>query len=242
MVEDPHQRRGAAPLPRPPADGDWRERLDDWRERLVDAVEARPLTRIVAAVATLVLAVGVGAWLLWPSSDPPPLEDALPVLDPAETATPSSAAGVAPPTEGPIVVHVAGAVVSPGLVEVAPDARVAHAIAAAGGATSEADLDRINLAAPLADAARVYVPVVGEVVPDAGGGVDPVEPTGPLDLNTATAEQLEELPGIGPATAAAIIAHRDQHGPFTSVSGLEAVSGIGPAKLSQLRDLVTVTP
>jgi competence protein ComEA len=99
------------------------------------------------------------------------------------------------------------------------------------------------------DGQQVYVPKPGEEVPvaagaglpggagDAGGG--PV-PGAPVDLNTATAEQLDTLPGVGPATASAIIAHREQHGPFTSVDQLLDVRGIGEAKLEQLRDLVSV--
>jgi competence protein ComEA len=120
---------------------------------------------------------------------------------------------------------------------------VHDAIEAAGGARPRADAAALNLAALLVDGERVYVPRPGESVPiptsgaasgSAGG------PPGPVDVNHATIEQLDELPGIGPATAAAIIDHREENGPFASVEDLEAVRGIGPAKLEAIRDLVSV--
>jgi competence protein ComEA len=123
---------------------------------------------------------------------------------------------------------------------------VDDAITAAGGALPEADLDAVNLAAPVIDGSRIYVPRVGEVVPAvvAGGGGAGSGPggsaAGPVDLNTATAEQLDALPGIGPATARAIVTHRQANGPFRSVEDLLDVKGIGPAKLEQFRSLVTV--
>ena len=149
------------------------------------------------------------------------------------------------PTE--IVVHVAGSVVHPGVVHLPIGARVVDAVAAAGGALPEADGNAINLAAALRDGARVYVPRVGEQVPPiAEPAAEPAgEPSssslaGPIDLNTATAAQLDALPGVGPSTAAAIIAYRDQHGPFQAVDELGGVRGIGPAKLDALRGQVTV--
>ena len=102
-------------------------------------------------------------------------------------------------------------------------------------------LPPVNLAAPLLDGAQVYVPIVG--APPRAGPSGPSPPTttsGPLDINRATAGQLDALPGIGPSTAQAIVAHREQHGPYASVDGLEDVRGIGPAKLDAIRDLVTV--
>jgi competence protein ComEA len=143
-----------------------------------------------------------------------------------------------------VVVHVAGAVVSPGLHELPTGSRVADAIAAAGGLTPAADQARINLAAPVTDGERVYVLAVGEQEPAVavGGGAGPATgaPSGPVDLNTADAEALDALPGVGPATAAAIIEHRGKVGAFTSVDQLLDVPGIGEAKLEALRDLVTV--
>ena len=148
-----------------------------------------------------------------------------------------------------IVVHAAGAVARPGLQRLAVGARVADLLDVAGGPTPDADLDRLNLAAPLADGQRLYVPRLGEttpapVSPEGGGGaVGSGDATGgaagPIDLNTATAEQLDALPGIGPATSAAIVDHRERNGPFGSVDDLLDVRGIGPAKLEGLRDLVT---
>jgi competence protein ComEA len=146
-----------------------------------------------------------------------------------------------------ILVHVVGAVVSPGVVRVPTGARVLDAVAAAGGPALDADLARVNLAAKLFDGQRVAVPRAGEVAPavvDGGGGAADgsaaAEVAGPVDLNNATAVQLDTLPGVGPATAAAIIAYRTQHGPFRTVDALGDVKGIGPARLEQLRPLVTV--
>lgn len=235
MGSDPPD-RGVAPLPRPTRTPDWRDRADEMRDRLADAVEARGLWRAVVGGVAVVLVVGAGWWLLRPAATGPPIEDSLPLLEPA--SLPSVVAESEPAR---IVVHVAGAVAQPGLVELEAGSRVATAVAAAGGGLADADLDRINLALPLSDADRVYVPQVGEVVAaDPAAGVD--VPTGPLDLNRATTAQLDELPGVGPATAANIVRFRDEHGDFASVAALEDVPGIGPAKLDQLRDLVTVAP
>lgn len=190
--------------------------------------------------------------------------DALPGPGPAPGPAPAAASG--PPgtapdgpsgTIGPpILVHAAGAVAVPGIHRVPAAARVADLIAAAGGLAPDADPDRINLAASLRDGERVYVPRRGELAapdvvagrgdPAPGGGPSSGAPTtvaGPatrVDLNTADAAALDALPGIGPATAAAIIGHRTEHGPFTSVDELQEVAGIGPAKLAQLRELVRV--
>ena len=136
----------------------------------------------------------------------------------------------------------AGAVVRPGVYRLPPGGRVADAIEAAGGPAPGAELHRLNLAAPLVDGSQVYVPLAGEAPPAgaAAPGAGAEAPPGPLDLNTATAAQLEELPGIGPATAAAIVDAREERGGFASVDDLLDVRGIGPAKLEALRDLVTV--
>ncbi len=134
-----------------------------------------------------------------------------------------------------IVVDVAGAVRRPGLYHLATGTRIADAVAAAGGATAKADVTLVNLAAPLADGEQVLVPARGAAGSAAAGTPSP---TTPLDLNTASAEQLDALPGVGPATAQKIIDYRQAHGPFRSVDELEAVPGIGPSKLAQLKGLV----
>ena len=113
------------------------------------------------------------------------------------------------------------------------------------------DADRVNLAAPLADGTRLAVPLVGQPIPTevavpsatpAGSGSGPTAatPGAPVDLNTADVTQLDTLPGVGPATAAAIVAHREEHGPFSTVDGLLDVRGIGEGRLDAVRDLVTV--
>jgi competence protein ComEA len=138
-----------------------------------------------------------------------------------------------------LVVHVVGAVRRPGLYRLADGARIADALRRAGGATRRADLSLVNLAAPVSDGTQVVVP---RRVPPAGGGstaADPsAAPAGPIHLNTATVEQLDELPGVGPITAQKIVDYREQHGAFSSVDDLDAIPGIGPARLEQLRELV----
>jgi competence protein ComEA len=158
---------------------------------------------------------------------------------------PSTSLATSPATTlaSSIVVYVAGEVVVPGIYTLASTARVNDAVQAAGGLRATADLGLVNLAAILHDGQRVYVPAVGELVPpliEVAPPADGTSPTEPVNINLATAEQLDVLPGVGPATAAAIVAHRQQHGPFQSVDQLGDVRGIGPAKLDALRGLVTV--
>jgi len=136
-----------------------------------------------------------------------------------------------------LVVDVAGAVRRPGLYRVATGTRVDDAVAAAGGATVHADLTAVNLAAPLADGEQVVVPARG--APGGVPGSGSRSGSTVVDLNSATAEQLDTLPGIGPSTAAKIVAYRQEHGAFHSLAELDAVSGIGPSKLAELKGLVT---
>ncbi len=143
------------------------------------------------------------------------------------------------------MVHVVGAVRRPGLYRLREGARVADAVARAGGATGRAELAALNLAAPLVDGIQVLVPrravTNGATSPEAeddlgsataGLGSKP-------SLASATAEELDELPGVGPITAQKILDYRAEHGPFRSVDDLDAVPGIGPTRVEQLRDLVT---
>lgn len=146
--------------------------------------------------------------------------------------------------DGAITVHVSGAVQAPGVVTLAAASRVADAIAAAGGATPAAESDRINLARRLVDGERVHVPRPGEDLvtgpDDPSGDGDPEGPDPPIDLNRATREQLESLPGIGPARSEAIIAHREAEGPFAVPGDLRGVPGIGESTFQELADRVTV--
>jgi competence protein ComEA len=136
-----------------------------------------------------------------------------------------------------LVVDVAGAVRRPGLYRLPTGARIADAIARAGGMSRHASAASVNLAAPLADGEQVLVPSAL-----AGVAASPSEgspsPSAPVDLNSATAEQLDALPGIGPVTAQKIVDYRTAHGPFTSVDDLDAIPGIGPSRIENLRGLV----
>ena len=137
-----------------------------------------------------------------------------------------------------LVIDVAGAVRHPGLYRLHSGSRIDDAIALAGGATAKAQLDTVNLAAPVADGEQIVVPgkgvaAVGSAAPAVGSS-----PSAPLDLNSATLEALENLPGIGPVTAQKILDYRQQHGAFHSVAELQGVPGIGPAHMAQLKGLV----
>jgi competence protein ComEA len=154
-----------------------------------------------------------------------------------------------------VTVHAAGQVAAPGVYSVPAGSRVADLVTAAGGLLPEADVDRLNLAARVVDGTRVYIPRKGESPPteapvgDPGGAADAGSgagsaggaPAGPVDLNTATAAQLDTLPGVGPATANAILTYRTRNGRFKSVTELLEVPGIGPAKLEAIRPLVVVS-
>jgi competence protein ComEA len=149
------------------------------------------------------------------------------------------------PSRRALVVHVVGAVRRPGLFRLPEGARVADAVARAGGATRRADLAALNLAAPLVDGTQVLVPqrarpATGVSPAAAGAGTEDGAVAGSkVSLSSATAEELDQLPGVGPVTSQKIIDYRTEHGPFASVDDLDAVPGIGPARLEQLRDLVT---
>lgn len=150
-----------------------------------------------------------------------------------------------------IWVHVVGAVRHPGLYDLAAESRVERAIDAAGGLLGNAAPEAINLARKLADGEQVVIPTQDEAKRRAPGGSDPGSGAGaaggtgaagsePVELNSASVAQLDTLPGIGPATAAKIVADRETNGPFASAEDLGRVAGIGPKKLEQLKDLVCV--
>jgi competence protein ComEA len=206
------------------------------------------LGRLVAIAVSVALVGAGGYWLVAPPPDP--VEASLPMAAGTTTTiaslatTTTAPVAEAPPVE--IVVHVAGAVAVPGVHRLATDARVADAVLAAGGLAPDAHTDAINLAAPVRDGDRVYVPRVsdGVVVPvGVTGGTGPAsagESAGPVSINEAGVDELDALPGVGPATAAAIVAHREANGPFASIDSLGDVRGIGPAKLEAIRPLVSL--
>jgi len=227
-----------------------------WRAQ----VSALPLdrSRIVPAMAVGV-GVAVVALVVVVSlrGSPPPVEVGLPRAGPpgpsgsSSSGSSSSPAGpeAAQGSEGPdskAFVHAAGAVVRPGVYPVPTGARVTDVVDAAGGPAADADLQQLNLAAKVADGERVYVPRRGEIPPTPVGpgtgdsGTGGSMPSGPVNLNTATPDQLEDLPGVGPATAQAILDYRKEHGRFTNVDELIDVRGIGEAKLAALRPKVRV--
>ncbi len=230
-------------LARPAPPRDVGQRLSGW-------VAWFGMGRLVIVAVSVALVGAGGYWLVSPP--PPPVEASLPMASAAPRAS------VPPPLVGStttvspepidIVVHVAGAVVAPGIHRVSRGARVADAVLAAGGLTSDAHPDAINLAAPLSDGDRVYVPRLADGVtvpvgisgPASGASADAGAPPGPVSINEASEEELDTLPGVGPATAAAIVAHREQFGPFSSIDGLADVRGIGPAKLDAIRPLVSL--
>jgi competence protein ComEA len=193
------------------------------------------LSRREVALLALVGLLGVAGLGLW-------YVRALPRS--VEVRASGPVAAPASPTPSPVIVHVAGWVRRPGVYELATGDRVIDAIQAAGGPRQGADLGALNLAAVLVDAQQVLVPRIAEAasVPLPGSTADPSTGTAPqlVNVNTAAAEELETLPGIGEVLAAAIISYRDEHGPFTSVDQLVDVSGIGDATLEEVRDLVTV--
>ncbi|MEZ0492047.1 ComEA family DNA-binding protein [Kineococcus sp. TBRC 1896] len=235
---------------RPGLVGEWSRRLADrtppgWR-----AVRLRVGSRAVAGavLACLLAAAGLGfaAWRSWP--DPGAQQgEAVPARtapvasgSAPSTPTPSVPAGAAP-TSGSVVVHVAGRVLHPGVVTVSAGSRVADALTAAGGPAADADLDALNLARVLQDGEQVLVPAPGQpaAAPAPVAGTAGA-PAGRVDLNAATAADLDALPGVGEVLAGRIVAWREENGRFTSVEDLGEVQGIGPKVLDGLRDLVSV--
>lgn len=221
--EDPEPRRSLA------------DRLDEVLLQL-DRLRDRPA--VSALLAAAAISVALGGWLLSRSMPDEAVEDRIPFV--STTSGPAATTVVTAEVE-PVVVHVAGAVNQPGVVILDGDARIIDAIDAAGGPRPDADLHQLNLAAPVSDGMQVRVPIPGEVVPINGTGAAG-EPggLGPVNLNTASAADLERLHGIGPALAASIVDWRRDNGPFTAPDDLLSVPGIGPAKLDALIELVVL--
>ncbi len=186
----------------------------------------RLLSQAVLALAIVAAAAGVVAILLRDSS-PGAVEIVLP------TSTPPS----------DVRVYMTGAVNQPGVHRVEEGARLADAVEAAGGAAPDADLVAVNLAMRVADEDHWHIPRIGEAVPPSttvpGSAVSPGG-SDKLDVNSASAEELETLPQIGEVRARDIIAHRDANGPFDTIENLIEVSGIGPRTLDTIRDLIEV--
>ena len=219
----------------------------------------------IAMAIVAALAVLVTVFTLLRDRPAPVMSAKLPPVERAATATPRSsaspAAGQPAGADRPVVVSVVGLVRNPGLVTLAPGARIADALQAAGGAVNGADTTGLNMARPLGDGEQIVVglaPVSGQPTalgssvasgptpasrtpsPGPGPGSGKPKAGDVLDLNTATVEQLDGLPGVGPVTAAAIVAWRQANGKFTNVDQLADVDGIGPARLEKLRPLVRV--
>ncbi|WP_246170266.1 ComEA family DNA-binding protein [Pseudonocardia hierapolitana] len=222
-----------------------------WREARIDP--GRPgatALALVAAVAAVVAAVGV--WFERPRAEPVPDLPAVAVsaaetaasAAPAPAAATTAAAPAAPPA--PLVVSVSGKVHRPGLVEVPEGARVADVLDAAGGALPGTDLSTLNLARRVADGEQVAVGVppapdaAANPAPGIGSPAAGSAPVGKVDLNAATVEQLDALPGVGPVTAQRILEWRTRHGRFSRVEQLREIEGIGERRFAQLRELVVV--
>jgi competence protein ComEA len=220
------------------------DRLRDWRADARFGVIVLVLVAVVAGFIWYRVGMG-GAGAGESSAAVAPVTTTA-----AHTATTEGAPVDDASADGRIAVHVAGAVARPGVVDLRAGARVIDAVEAVGGAQPEGDLDRLNLAAKVSDGQRIFVAKAGEADPaaamgDATGAADSGSPAtgapdGKVNLNTATQAQLEELPGIGPTYAQAIIAERQRRGGFTSVNDLRSVRGIGDKRFADLAPLVTV--
>ena len=231
----------------PPRPAEWGGPI----ERLVDRLRrlrGDPRASIAALLVVSLVAgfiwyrLGVGEGSSSPTTRRTPASTA--ARDSATGTSDTSATGRTKQGDR-VTVHVAGAVAKPGVYELGGGSRVIDAVEAAGGGAPEADLNRLNLAAKVADGQRVLVQRVGEAVPAGSGapdgsGGESADPSGLVNLNTATQAQLEALPGIGPTLAQAIIAERERRGGFRSVNELRDVRGIGDKRFADLKDKVTI--
>lgn len=212
----------------------------------------------IALAAIAAIAVLVTVFTLMREQPAPVTSAKLPPVDMAATASHAPSPGPSTRPDQPVVVSVVGLVHTPGLVTLAPGARIADALKAAGGSADGADTMGLNMARQVEDGEQIVVgmaPIKGQpavlgssVSPGSAAPGTPSStprpakgaPTALINLNTATVEQLDTLPGVGPARAAAIVAWRNAHGKFTSVDQLGEVDGIGPGRLEKLRPLVRV--
>ena len=197
----------------------------------MDNIPGFPITRRRALAGALLLAallVLAGRHLLQAGAPQAPPPAAIVAEKPSAVASPK------------LFVHVVGAVRRPGLYRLREGSRIADAVTRAGGATRKADMSLVNLAAPVSDGVQIVVPRRVAAAAQGGGAAAaaPAAPTGPVHLSTATLEQLDALPGIGPVTAQKILDYRQENGGFASVDELDAVPGIGPARMEQLREVV----
>jgi competence protein ComEA len=242
-------RQARAVPPRTVAEPRFGAVVDSLRERLHS-------TRVefgvgVAVIVVLALVAGVVWYRMNADGAAPPTRTASSGRSAASAPEPESARNASVPAAtrttgatargGSITVHVAGAVRTPGVLDLPAGARVIDAVEGAGGGLADADLDRLNLAAKLTDGQRILVSKVGAPAPAVGSAAPGDEsPESVIDLNNATQMQLESLPGIGPALASAIIAERDRRGGFRSVNELREVRGIGEQRFADLRERVMV--
>ncbi|MBM9461919.1 ComEA family DNA-binding protein [Aeromicrobium sp. YIM 150415] len=211
---------------------------DDTEPRHARTMQRRWGDRQLAVVAVLGLAAAVlvAWWVI--AGRPTESDDSAPLASISASTPPSAPADEAESPEE-LVIHVTGEVQTPGIVIVAPGSRVHEAIEAAGGVAGAPDLSTLNLAREIQDGEQIVVggPPAESSNGDAGGGA---APGGRININTADSSTLEELPGVGPVTAQAIIDRRTDHGPFRAVEDLLDVKGIGEATLAELRDRVVV--
>lgn len=207
------------------------EQAESWRAKAHLTGVRLPVLVGVTALAAIVLIAAGGALVKAGTSD----GFSLSRDDGAATSDGTDEDGAASGEARTVFVHVGGAVVEPGVRELAEGARVQDAVDAAGGFADGAARDALNLARVLADGEQIVVPSQEEAVSE------PASPTGgKIDLNRATAAELDALPGVGPSTAEKIVADREANGPFRTVEDLKRVSGIGDKKFADLADLVCV--
>ena len=200
------------------------------------------LSRLIGSFLSLIAVALAGWWLL--RIPPPPPEDSIPIASTVTTLSFAVSSQQATALISEITVHIAGAVKTPGVYQFRLGARINDGVVAAGGATAQADLDSVNLAMLLSEGIQIYIPKRNEkphiVVqprftnPTSSNDATDKQLQVSININTATAIELEQLAGVGPSTAKAIIAFREKNGSFKTVEDLLNVRGIGPAKLSEI--------